>query len=224
MDAQADGPANIVDGCVKVYVRSFAQAEAAGNATLKDGNKENMTLDNFADWDSQFFITWDEAKATAAGDKLQLKMKVKADKAQTIASQLHKAPGAYVHWYGVGDINVTTEWTEFVSEEVDVVSGDFGEGKIAEDGEEWNTSEVVSHKWGGEEGADEGDKDDAPEKTDDVVVGWTRREDVLTKKADGGNGHEGKLETNIIEIEGIDAQHDEEGECAGIDGHQFAGK
>ena len=132
MDAQADGPANIVDGCVKVYVRSFAQAEAAGNATLKDGNKENMTLDNFADWDSQFFITWDEAKATAAGDKLQLKMKVKGDKAQTIASQLHKAPGAYVHWYAVGDINVTTEWTDFVSAEVDVVSGDPGYGKTAE--------------------------------------------------------------------------------------------
>ena len=56
------------------------------------------------------------------------------------------------------------------------------------------------------------------------MVGWTRREDVLTKKADGGNGHEGKLETNIIEIEGIDAQHDEESECAGVDGHQFAGK
>ena len=132
MGAQTDGPANLVDGAAMVYVRSFTQAEVAGNATLKDGNKENMTLDNFADWDSQFFITWDEAKATAAGDKLQLKMKVKADKAQTIASQLHKAPGAYVHWYAVGDINVTTEWTDFVSAEVDVVSGDPGYGKTAE--------------------------------------------------------------------------------------------
>ena len=132
MDAQTDGPANLVDGAAKVYVRSFEQAAAAGNATLNDGNKENVTLDNFADWDSQFFITWDEAKATAAGDKLQLKMKVKGDKAQTIASQLHKAPGAYVHWYGVGDINVTTEWADFVSAEVDVVSGDPGWGKTAE--------------------------------------------------------------------------------------------
>ena len=132
MDTQTDGPANLVDGTAMVYVRSFAQAAAAGNATLKDGNKENVTLDNFADWDSQFFITWDEAKATAAGDKLQLKMKVKADKAQAIASQLHKAPGAYVHWYAVGDINVTTEWTDYVSAEVDVVSGDPGWGKTAE--------------------------------------------------------------------------------------------
>ena len=133
MDTQTDGPANLVDGTAMVYVRSFEQAAAAGNATLKDGNKENVTLDNFADWDSQFFITWDEAKATAAGDKLQLKMKVKADKAQAIASQLHKAPGAYVHWYAVGDINVTTEWTDFVSAEVDVVAGnDPGYGKTAE--------------------------------------------------------------------------------------------
>lgn len=133
MDTQTDGPANLVNGAAMVYVRSFEQAAAAGNATLKDGNKENVTLDNFADWDSQFFITWDEAKATAAGDKLQLKMKVKADKAQAIASQLHKAPGAYVHWYAVGDINVTTEWTDFVSAEVDVVAGnDPGYGKTAE--------------------------------------------------------------------------------------------
>jgi hypothetical protein len=131
MDTQTDGPANLVDGAAMVYVRSFAQAEAAGNATLID-TKNPVAADNFADWDSQFFITWDEAKATAAGDKLQLKMKVKADKAQTIASQLHKAPGAYVHWYGVGDINVTTEWTDYVSAEVDVVSGDPGWGKTAE--------------------------------------------------------------------------------------------
>jgi hypothetical protein len=131
MDAQTDGPANLVDGAAKVYVRSFAQAEAAGNATLVDGSKP-VAADNFADWDSQFFITWDEAKATEAGDKLQLKMKVKADKAVTIGSQVHKAPGAYVHWYGVGDINVTTEWADFVSAEVDVVSGDPGWGKTAE--------------------------------------------------------------------------------------------
>ncbi len=130
-EAQTDGPAILADGAAKVYVRSFAQAEAAGNATLVDGSKP-VAADNFADWDSQFFITWDEAKATAAGDKLQLKMKVKADKAQTIASQLHKAPGAYVHWYCVGDINVTTDWTEFVSSEVDVVTGDPGWGKTAE--------------------------------------------------------------------------------------------
>ena len=131
MDTQTDGPANLVDGAAMVYVRSFAQAEAAGNATLID-TKNPVAADNFADWDSQFFITWDEAKATAAGDKLQLKMKVKADKAQAIASQLHKAPGAYVHWYAVGDINVTTEWTDYVSAEVDVVSGDPGWGKTAE--------------------------------------------------------------------------------------------
>ena len=130
-DAQTDGPANLVDGCAKVYVRSFDQAKAAGNATLVD-ESQPVTIENFADWDSQFFITWDEAKATAAGDKLQLKMKVKADKAVTIGTQLHRNPGDYVHWYGVGDINVTTEWTEFVSEEVDVVSGDPGWGKTVE--------------------------------------------------------------------------------------------
>ena len=124
------GAPYVFGGAVKVYVRSFAQAEAAGNATLVDGSKP-VAADNFADWDSQFFVTWDEAKATAAGDKIQLKMKVKADKAQAAATQIHANPGGYIHWYCVGDVNITTEWADYASAETDVVAGDPGWGKTA---------------------------------------------------------------------------------------------
>ena len=78
---------------------------------------------NFADWDSQFFISVGENQALKAGDKIQLKMKIKADKAQSAATQSHKAPGAYIHWYGVGDVNFTTEWTNFDSGEIEVKDG-----------------------------------------------------------------------------------------------------
>jgi hypothetical protein len=44
------------EGVYTVFCRSSEQAEAAGNAT-HDGNG------NFADWDSQFFITWGEENA-----------------------------------------------------------------------------------------------------------------------------------------------------------------
>ena len=102
-----------------VYVRSFEQAVEAGNPTLVDASKE-ATADNFADWDSQFFINFGEENALADGDKIQLKLSVKADNAQAIATQCHNQPGGYIHWYAVGDINATTEWTDFVSAEVPV--------------------------------------------------------------------------------------------------------
>ena len=126
-DVQTDGPANIVDGCVKVYVRSEAQAEAAGNATHTDQG-------GFADWDSQFFITWPADKAGQAGDKLQLKMRVKADNAQSASSQCHTTPGAYIFWYCVGDVNFTTDWTDF----------DSGERPII-DGEQWGNAKAGLH-------------------------------------------------------------------------------
>ena len=138
-DAQFDGAAKIIvdptdpsNHCAAVVVRSVDEARAAGNAITTNGQALADDNSNFADWDSQFFITWDEANAPKAGDKIQLKMKVRADEPQTAGTQSHFAPGAYKHWYCVGDVNFTTEWTDFVSSEVEVASGDPGWGKAAE--------------------------------------------------------------------------------------------
>ncbi len=129
-DKQFDGNANIVrdpenfdNRCVAVVIRSFDEAAAAGNATLVDANKP-VAADNFADWDSQFFITIGEEKALKANDQIRLTMKVKADAPQAAGTQSHKAPGAYIHWYGVGDVNFTTEWKEYDSGWVTVGPGD----------------------------------------------------------------------------------------------------
>jgi hypothetical protein len=131
---QYTGPARIEDGVAVVYVRSFEKAVADGNPTLKDASKE-ATADNFASWDSQFFINFGEENALKAGDKLQLKMKIKGDAGQSIETQCHKAPGAYVHYYAVGDINATTEWVDFVSNEVEAMDqksdGNYDWGKLA---------------------------------------------------------------------------------------------
>ena len=134
--AQTDGQANIVvdpanakNHCAAVVVRSFEEAAAAGNATLVDGSKP-VASDNFAGWDSQFFISFGEAQALKAGDKLKLQMKVKADVAQDgVGTQSHKAPGAYIHWYCLDNVNFTTEWTDF-EKEVEV-SADNSWGKAA---------------------------------------------------------------------------------------------
>lgn len=122
------GPADISEGFAKVYVRSKEQAEAAGNPTLQDGN--------YADYDSQFFVEWEERYALQAGDKIQLKMKVKADVNATIGTQCHASAGNYIHWYAVGDINFTTEWAPFESQEIVAMAkksdGGFDWGKAAE--------------------------------------------------------------------------------------------
>lgn len=129
-DKQTDGKANIIvdpanpkNHCAAVVIRSKEEAKAAGNATLTNNQPLADDFSNFADWDSQFFISVGENQALKAGDKIQLKMKIKADKAQSAATQSHKAPGAYIHWYGVGDVNFTTEWTNFDSGEIEVKDG-----------------------------------------------------------------------------------------------------
>ena len=129
--AQFDGAANIVrdpanpdNHCVAVVVRSQEEALAAGNM-VADG-------DHIAGWDSQFFITLGEDKALKEKDKIRLTMKIKADVAQDgIATQSHKAPGAYIHWYCLDNVNFTTEWKEF-TKEVEVGKG--GSWGKAEDG------------------------------------------------------------------------------------------
>ena len=129
MDERFEGPANIVqeptnreNRCVAVVVRSQAEAEAAGNPTLDNGN--------YAAWDSQFFITFGAEKALKMKDKYRVTLKVKADVAQSgVGTQSHAAPGAYIHWYCLDNVNFTTEWTDF-EKEVEV-SGDNSWGKAA---------------------------------------------------------------------------------------------
>ena len=122
-DAQFDGMANIIvdpanekNHCAAVVIRSNAEAFAAGNGTTTDNQPLKEDFSNFADWDSQFFISFGENQALKAGDKIQLKMKVKADtEMKGVGTQTHGAPGAYMHWACVGNVDFTTEWKEFDS-------------------------------------------------------------------------------------------------------------
>ena len=100
------------NGVYKVWCRSEEQAMEAGNPTMTGG--ENST---FADWDSQFFITWDKESALQDGDQLRVTMSIKADVAQSgIATQAHGAPGAYQHYACIGTYDFTDEWVEYAPE------------------------------------------------------------------------------------------------------------
>ena len=114
MDEQFDGPANIVedptdDGnhCIKIVVRSEAEADEAGNKT-EDGEG------NFMTWDSQFFIQ--SREKIESGTRLRLTMRVRADKPARMETQAHNMPGDYNHWWLFGDIDVTDNWQWVVKE------------------------------------------------------------------------------------------------------------
>lgn len=100
---------------VVVEARSKEEASAAGT-------------NNFVAWDTQFFITIGEDEVLEAGDQFRLTMKVKADEEATgsnaVETQSHAAPGGYLHWFCVGNVNFTTDWTEFDSNWITVSKAD----------------------------------------------------------------------------------------------------
>lgn len=102
-----EDPANPENHCLRVNVRSTAEAKEAGNMIEADGG--------MAGWDSQFFIAVSEP--LPEGKMLRLTMKVKADKADPKAgTQAHGTPGNYHHYIMCGDVSFTTEWKLFTWE------------------------------------------------------------------------------------------------------------
>lgn len=96
--------------CIIVEARSEGEARSAGNPTLDENGK-------FDDQDTQFFITFDENQVLEKDDQIRLTMKVKADEAaKGVVTQSHAAPGTKLHWFGVGNLNFTTDWTDFDSD------------------------------------------------------------------------------------------------------------
>jgi len=68
-------------------------------------------------WDTQFFIRLPEGKELSAGDNIRFSMDVKASQDAHISTEAHKEPEEYLHWWMVGDYDVSTNWTH--------VGGDF---------------------------------------------------------------------------------------------------
>lgn len=59
-------------------------------------------------WDNQaWFVLGDFAE----GDSFEFSCDVKADKAATVGTQLHGAPGSYIWHAALGNLSFTTEWT-----------------------------------------------------------------------------------------------------------------
>lgn len=95
----------------------IARVHGAGdvNAPIENGAYVVHATAKVADaWDNQFFIT-SEYKWTA-GEKAYISFDYKATTDAKASTQCHAAPGGYIHWQAIGDVNFTTEWQTFTKE------------------------------------------------------------------------------------------------------------
>lgn len=65
------------------------------------------------EWDTQFWIV--SNSTFHGGDSYEFSMEVRADKKASAGSQIHKQPGDYLHWEGVGTVKFDTDWTTYTS-------------------------------------------------------------------------------------------------------------
>ncbi|MDE6498023.1 MAG: endo-1,4-beta-xylanase [Muribaculaceae bacterium] len=63
-------------------------------------------------WDSQFWLVFPGASFNG-GDKWEISMDVRANESASIGTQVHKAPGEYLHWKALDNIPFTPTWTNF---------------------------------------------------------------------------------------------------------------
>ena len=91
-----------------------------------------------AEWDTQFFITWDSNKAMQPGQQWTISFKVKADQQASTYTQTHTSPGSYISFFGVGpdngtgDIQIGTEWQTYTAS--GTVQGPFDDGSNSQGG------------------------------------------------------------------------------------------
>ncbi len=62
-------------------------------------------------WDNQFWIVANRTLST--GEVTVLQFKYKSSIPAKTSTQCHAAPGAYLHWAAIGDVNFTEEWQDF---------------------------------------------------------------------------------------------------------------
>ena len=76
-------------------------------------------------WDNQFWIIAN--REIEAGEETVVSFKYMATKEAKTSTQCHAAPGGYIHYAAIGDVNFTTEWQEF-SQEFTIPSECAGKG------------------------------------------------------------------------------------------------
>ena len=76
-----------------------------------DGNPREAEAGTGEAWDNQFWIIAN--REIEAGEETVISFRYKATKEAKASTQCHAAPGGYIHWAAIGDVNFTTDWQTF---------------------------------------------------------------------------------------------------------------
>lgn len=120
-----EDPLNAANHCLKVIVRSDAEAQAEGEYQT-EGWGDNVHL---ISWDTQFFIYLKEA--IPEGKQIRFRANVRGEKDGSFQFQTHAYPQNYIYYQlfpnaddGGNTLSYTTEWPAKPYTKVDVVSHD----------------------------------------------------------------------------------------------------
>lgn len=93
-----------------IYIKDIRFEYSRKGKTIKEDRrclKAEATRRASETWDNQaWFVLGD----FSAGSKYEFSALVRADKPATASTQIHNAPGSYVHYEAIGSIPFTTEW------------------------------------------------------------------------------------------------------------------
>lgn len=122
-----EDPADPTNHCIKVIVRSDAEAEAEGDRSTEGGWGGSPV--HLISWDTQFFVYFKEA--IPAGKEIRLTMNVKGEKDGSMQFQTHEYPQNYIYHTlfpnaedGGNTLSYKTEWAAKPYVKMDIVSTD----------------------------------------------------------------------------------------------------
>ena len=125
-------PIDVVTNTTEIVVngveREYTEAEGAD----VEGLPENIGTDEHPwgqPWDNQFFLVAN--RILKAGEVTHIKFSYKSSVPAKTTTQTHGAPGAYIHWAAIGDVNFTEDWQEFDLDYTVPAEADGSEGKQA---------------------------------------------------------------------------------------------
>ena len=81
------------------------------DALERDYTSSEMEGGTGQPWDNQFWIV--SNRPLSAGETTIVQFKYKSAIPARVSTQSHAAPGAYLHWAAIGDVNFDTEWQDF---------------------------------------------------------------------------------------------------------------
>ena len=94
----------------EVYIKSIKFEEQKKGKTINEERrclKAHATARKSEAWDNQMWLV---PGSFASGASFVFSAEVRADKPAFASTQIHNAPGSYVHYEALGNINFTTEW------------------------------------------------------------------------------------------------------------------